>query len=139
MDDIFDPNSIDGIIAADGRYCIKAFEFLHDGLEYAVKNVHGYRAEFADDDEFDDHESSHVSGQQLCLAMRDLAKKRWGMLAKAVLNKWGIHKTQDFGNMVYLLIEHDFMDKNPEDTIEDFDDVFDFTTDLDVSQDISMK
>jgi len=52
--------------------------------------------------------------------------ERWGLLAKTVLAKWNIHATIDFGNMVYLLVEHDFMRKTEEDSLEDFRDVFDF-------------
>ena len=106
------------VIRADGRYPLEAYAFLHDGLGRAVKETHG--------PEPGEGEQRHVSGQDLCAALRDLAIERWGMLARTVLRKWKINETIDFGNMVYLLIEHGLMRKTEEDSIEDFRDVFDF-------------
>ena len=48
------------------------------------------------------------------------------MLAGAVLRKWNVRSTLDFGNMVYLLVENGLMHKTAEDSLEDFRDVFDF-------------
>ena len=39
----------------------------------------------------------HVTGQQLCWAIRDTALKRWGLLARQVLAHWGITRTEDIG------------------------------------------
>jgi uncharacterized repeat protein (TIGR04138 family) len=55
-----------------------------------------------------------------------VALKRWGRLAKLVLNSCGVHSTRDFGEIVYLLINHKWMSAQPTDSIEDFNDVFDF-------------
>ena len=49
-------------------------------------------------------------------------------LAAMVLGYWGVHSTRDFGEIVYLLIKHQWMTSQETDTIEDFDDVFDFST-----------
>ena len=112
--------NMDQVIREDGRYPPEAFEFLHDGLTRAVKDTHGEQAGEADPGQ------RHVSGRELSLALRDLALERWGLLAKAVLERWNIHATIDFGNMVYLLIRHRFMRKTEEDSIEDFRDIYDF-------------
>jgi uncharacterized repeat protein (TIGR04138 family) len=109
---------MDELILEDARYPLAAFGFLHDALGKAVADVHGQ--------DTPPEQSRHVSGQQLCFALRDLAVERWGMLARTVLDRWNIHQTLDFGNMVYLLIEHGYMNKTEEDSIEDFRDVFDF-------------
>ena len=111
--------SMEQVILEDGRYPPEAFAFLHDGLAKAVKDVHGEKAA--------PEGQRHVTGRELCLAMRDLAIERWGLLAPTVLKKWNIRETIDFGNMVYLLIEHNFMRKTEEDSIEDFRDVFEFS------------
>lgn len=68
----------------------------------------------------------HVSGQQLCWAVRDMAIERWGRLAPTVLAKWGIHRTEDIGAIIFALVENDWLQKQPADSIEDFDHVFDF-------------
>lgn len=112
--------SIDRVIEADGRYRLEAFGFLHEGLGRAVHDVYGEGA----------GPGGHVSGEQLCLSLRDLACERYGMLAPVVLRRWGVRQSIDFGNMVYLLIEHGFMRKTEEDSLDDFRDVFDLERDF---------
>lgn len=111
---------MEDVIVEDGRYPLEAYGFLHDGLGYAVKAIHGEESDSAEPGQ------RHVTGAQLCLAMRDLALERWGLLAPTVLARWGIGETIDFGNMVYLLIQHGYMKKTEEDSIEDFRDVYQF-------------
>ena len=48
------------------------------------------------------------------------------MLAKNVLNEWGVHKTGDFGEIVFNLIDIGQMKKTDNDRREDFENVFDF-------------
>jgi uncharacterized repeat protein (TIGR04138 family) len=67
-----------------------------------------------------------VSGQQLCLGLREFALERFGPLAPNVLRHWNIHRTEDFGRIVYLLIETEQLAKSAEDSIDDFHAVFDF-------------
>ncbi len=98
-----------------------AFEFIHEGLEYAVRQSHGSQKPGA-------KECRHVSGQQLCHSLRELALTRWGRLARTVLNRWNITSTMDFGRIVFSLIETGQMQKLDEDTIDDFKNVYDFKT-----------
>ena len=70
----------------------------------------------------------HVTGQQLCEAIRQFALEQYGYMAKDVLASWGIHKTGDFGEIVFNLIRIGQMRKTPDDRREDFDDVYDFET-----------
>ncbi len=107
------------VIHRDGRYPREAFAFLHDGLARAVKDVYS--------DEAKAEGPHHVTGRQLCRALRDEALERWGLMAPTVLGRWGIRKTIDFGNMVYLLTDHGLMAKSDADSIDDFRDVYDFT------------
>jgi len=74
----------------------------------------------------DDEPERHVSGQELCEAMRQYAHEQYGYLAKNVLNHWSIYATSDFGEIVFNLIEIEQMRKTPHDRREDFDNVFDF-------------
>lgn len=69
----------------------------------------------------------HVSGQELCWAMRDLALNRWGMMATTVLRNWNIRETYDFGRIVFDLIKHDYLQQQPEDELRDFDHIYDFS------------
>lgn len=106
------------VILDDGRYPIEAYGFLHDALAKAVRDAHGPKP--ARD------ATRHVSGQRLCQALRELAVERWGQLARTVLTKWNIHQTVDFGNMVFVLVEANFMKVTEDDSVEAFRDVFDF-------------
>jgi uncharacterized repeat protein (TIGR04138 family) len=106
-------------VREDGRYPPEAFEFLHRGLAAATQ------AKYADAPEGGPR---HVSGQDLCEALRVLAREMWGPLAREVLRRWNIHRTRDFGEMVYLMIKLGHMGKQDSDDITDFDQVYDFAT-----------
>jgi uncharacterized repeat protein (TIGR04138 family) len=67
----------------------------------------------------------HVSGRQLLEGIRELALHQFGFLARTVFRLWNIHKTADFGEIVFNLIEANHMSRRPEDRREDFHDVFD--------------
>ena len=108
---------IERAIREDGRYPPEAYEFLHRGLEYATRMVHG--------DESTEG-PRHVSGQQLCEGLRGLALEQWGPLARDVLARWKIRATRDFGEMVYFLIKLGVMGRQDSDRPEDFHDVYDF-------------
>ena len=112
--------SIQQVVQADGRYPLDAFVFLHEALERAAGDTFGEEAQAREPG------SRHVSGRQLCNALREEALERWGMLAGTVLRKWNVCSTLDFGNMVYLLVSNGLMHKTDEDSLEDFRDIFDF-------------
>jgi uncharacterized repeat protein (TIGR04138 family) len=105
------------VILEDGRYPLEAYAFLEEGFKRAVRHLRG---------DCGDAEGRHVSGQKICHALRELALERWGGLAGTVLAQWNVKSTIDFGNMVYLLIEHEFLKKTEDDSLEDFRDVYDF-------------
>ena len=68
----------------------------------------------------------HVTGQELCEAIRRYALERYGYMAKTVLNSWGLHSTSDFGEIVFNMIRGKQMRKTPADTQVDFDNIYDF-------------
>ena len=68
----------------------------------------------------------HVSGRELCWALRDYALKRWGIMARVVLESWNVKSSADFGRIVFGFINFDMMRSQENDTIEDFNDVFSF-------------
>jgi uncharacterized repeat protein (TIGR04138 family) len=111
--------SIQEIAKNDGRYSLRAFGFVHEGLEYTVKKFHGNIERPSDD-------LHHISGKQLCEGLADLAADKWGRMAKVTLNQLGVKSTNDFGNIVYLMIENKWMHARPEDSIEEFNSVYDF-------------
>jgi uncharacterized repeat protein (TIGR04138 family) len=109
-----------------GGYSPLCFGFIRDGLSHTVEMVHGN----PDDQTMLElglaDESRHVSGHELCIGLRDFAIDRYGMLARSVLNKWGIHYTRDFGNIIFAMVDAGLMRTTEEDTIDDFDSIYEF-------------
>ena len=106
--------NLDKIALKDGRFSPEIVKFVYEGLSYSVEKLVG--------------RPDHVSGQTLCQGLKLLAIENWGKLAKLVLNNGGVKTTRDFGEIVFLMIENKWMSAQPTDTIEDFDDVYDFQT-----------
>jgi uncharacterized repeat protein (TIGR04138 family) len=105
------------IAARDARYSVQAFQFLYDGLEFAVR-LHGKeQAEGAE---------RHVSAQELLEGLRQYALRLFGPLAAQVWRSWGVRETMDWGRIVFLLVDHQMLNRRPEDRIEDFEPGFDF-------------
>lgn len=68
----------------------------------------------------------HIGGSQLCWGLRDYALRRWGMLARTVLESWNVRGTSDFGRIVFGFIDFNMMQSQADDKIEDFQEVYSF-------------
>lgn len=117
--------------AEDAGYELGAFLFVQRGLEFTVKRIHGEGPKHAEMDDFEDDDdahppSRHVSGQQLCMGLRDFAKREYGLLARGVLARWRVHRSEDFGRIVFAMVDAGLMHKTAEDTLADFVNVFSF-------------
>ena len=95
----------------DGKYNERAYVFVLAALEFAQTKLTVRR---------------HLTGVELAWACRDFALEQFGMLANSVLTHWGIHTTEDFGQIVFRLIEVGLLASQPSDRREDFDRVYDF-------------
>ena len=69
----------------------------------------------------------------MCWGLRDLAVERWGLLAKTVLRQWKVKRTEDFGRIVFALIDEGRLRKQADDTIDDFRNVYDFDEAFDLA------
>ncbi len=117
------------LLRRDKRFPIDAYVFVFDALRYAHEQLGlGKSAGSMDDTIVDEpsEEERHISGQQLCEAIRLYAIKQYGGMAKSVLNHWGVQSTGDFGEIVFNLISIGQMRKTDNDRREDFDHVFNF-------------
>jgi uncharacterized repeat protein (TIGR04138 family) len=117
------------LLRRDKRYHLDAYVFVFDALRYAHEQLGMGRSPGSIEDTVVDNQSEderHISGQQLCEAIRLYAVKQYGGLAKSVLNHWGVQSTGDFGEIVFNLISIGQMRKTDNDRREDFDDVFRF-------------
>lgn len=94
-----------------GKYNDRAYVFVLAALEFAQTRLPARR---------------HLTGGELAWACRDFALEQFGMLASTVLTYWGIRTTEDFGEIVFLLIDVGLLARQPTDRIEDFEGVYEF-------------
>ena len=117
-------NPLEQVLAKDPRYKAEAYVFVHDALGHTWARLDQRR---------------HVTGRELLEGIRGLALQHYGPMAKAVLNSWGVKTTDDFGAIVFNLVDSGLLSKTEEDHIEDFHDVYDFDEVFVGSYDIGMK
>jgi len=129
-----DPShAIAELLQKDGRYSYEAYVFVFEALSYAQQAL-GMGADCPSaptepascETEEPAGPQRHVTGQELCEAIRQLALHQYGYMAKTVLNSWGIHTTSDFGEIVFNLIRVGHMRRTQHDRREDFDNVYQF-------------
>jgi len=106
-------DSFKNILEKDKRYKVQAYTFVMAALDVAQKQT---------------KKTKHVSGQELCQGFKTLAQSEFGLMAKTVIESWGIRTTDDIGEIVYNMIDEGMMVKTEEDKKEDFHNVFDFET-----------
>lgn len=102
------------------RYHANAYRFVSAALPFAQKALN--RSFAADKDD----ESAHITGPELLEGIRQFAIETFGLLTLAVFRRWGIHETNDFGRIVFELIERGELRKTDRDQLSDFYAVYDF-------------
>ncbi len=108
---------IEKIISRDGRYKADAYEFVMQGLWFTQKKL---------------KKDGHVNGRELSEGLKGMGIERYGPMAKAVFKHWGITVTDDFGEIVFNMIEDGLMRKTDDDSRQDFKGVYDFDQAFDV-------
>lgn len=108
--------AIDQILRVDGRYQSEAYQFVREGLDFTMDLIkkQGH------------HPTRHVRGQELLNGLREFALDQFGPLAITVLNYWGIHRCEDFGEIVFNLVDIGVLGKTDEDSREDFKNGYEF-------------
>ena len=101
------------IFERDKRYALDAYRFIFEALDVTLKQL--------------GRKGGHVGGRDLLEGIRQHAVEQFGGLARMVLSQWGIHRTEDFGEMVFNLVDAGLMGKTDTDTKEDFRNGFDFS------------
>ena len=127
-----DSFSLYQIVNQDPRYPIEAYRFVQDALAYAADSLE-LGSHIYSDPEFDVETATHrarrerhLSGQQLCEAIRRYALNQYGYMSKIVLNNWNLDSTSCFGDLVYNMISVGLMKKSSRDKRSHFDDVYRF-------------
>jgi len=102
---------MDRILLHEKRFDERAYLFVLAALEYCQQRL---------------PERRHISGRELAGACRDLALDRFGVMARLVLEHWGVTSSADIGDVVFTLVELDFLLSQPNDTRDEFVGAFDF-------------
>ena len=102
---------MDRIRLREPRFDERAYLFVLAALEYCQQRL---------------PERRHITGRELSLACRDLALDRFGVMARLVLEHWGVKSTGDLGDVVFTLVELGLLMSQPSDSREEFIGVFDF-------------
>lgn len=107
------------------RYHHDAYQFLSAALRHTQRMLGRTPRREEDEDE------AHISGGELLDGIRDLARRQFGLMTQTVFHHWGIDCTEDFGRMVFELIDRGEMKKTEHDHLSDFIDVYDFDREFD--------
>lgn len=102
---------LDAILARDPRYARDAYIFVSEALGFTVKKL---------------GRSGHVTGRELCQGLCEHALGQFGLLARTVLDNWGVRRSEDVGEIVFNMVEEGLLRKTDEDSRDDFAGVLDF-------------
>ena len=97
------------------RYRRDAYLFVRDALDFTQKAAARER-----------REGLHVTGQELLAGVRDYALAQFGPMAITVLDDWGITRCEDFGEIVFNVVEAGLFPKTDKDSREDFQNGYNF-------------
>ncbi|MBM3252678.1 MAG: hypothetical protein FJZ16_00300 [Candidatus Omnitrophica bacterium] len=101
---------IDNILLKDKRYRKEAYNFVLNALNHTISKLPKPR---------------HITGRELLEGIKDFGISQFGPMVFEVFEHWGIETTDDFGEIVFNLIEQGLLSKTETDSKDDFKDVFD--------------
>lgn len=104
------------ILREDSRYGRDAYIFLREALEFAQKAI----------SKANKQNVRHISGQELLNGIREYALAMFGPMTLTVFNEWGIKTCEDFGQMVFAMVENNLLRKSDNDSPDDFKNGYDF-------------
>ncbi|MBT5928556.1 MAG: hypothetical protein HOH33_18295 [Verrucomicrobia bacterium] len=110
--------TIEQITQADERFAADAYYFLRDALDHTQSQLKK--------ESTSRKQPQHVSGAQLLEGIRDLALEQFGPMTLTVMHDWGLKRCEDFGEIVFNMVDHKLLSKTQEDTRADFKSIYDF-------------
>lgn len=103
--------TLDQLVTRNPRYHREAYAFVLAALHDTVNQLERPR---------------HISGQELLEGLRRYALDQYGPMARAVLNAWGMHATEDIGEIVFNLVDARLLGKSATDFKDDFKMLYSF-------------
>lgn len=116
MQEINFDEAVEKLYAQDPRFSREAYHFTREALDFTQKVVSR------------ENKGSvrHVTGQELLEGIRQYSLQQYGPMTITVLEEWGIHNCQDFGEIVFNMVESRLLAKTEKDTRDDFQNGYDF-------------
>lgn len=109
---------VEEIVNKDNRYKEDAYSFVMSALGFTQNKL---------------NRKAHVTGRELLKGIREMSLELYGPMARTVFEYWGIYKTEDFGHIVFNMVNVGLMGKTDKDSLDDFKDVYDFKKAFDES------
>jgi len=116
MQEVSFEEALEIIHTKDPRYEKDAYLFVREALDFTQKNIgRDTRGRVR-----------HVTGQELVGGLRDYALQQFGPMALTVFEQWGVHNCQDFGEIVFNMVDFGLLAKTENDNRMDFEGGYDF-------------
>jgi len=109
--------TLDKILERDARYHRDAYLFIREALDFTQKLVIKENR----------GQARHVSGQELLDGVRQFSLLQFGPMTATVLEEWGIRTCNDFGEIVFNMVDIGLLAKTEKDSRDDFQNGYDFT------------
>ena len=106
------PKTMEKIVKKDKRYNAEAYNFVMEALHYTVSKLDKHR---------------HVTGQELLEGIKEYALEQFGVMTGTVFEHWGVRRTEDFGEIVFNMVEAGLMGSTDTDSKDDFKSGYDFS------------
>lgn len=103
--------TLENIVKDDGRYDIEAYLFVHEVIGSMMKALKRRR---------------HITGRELLEGIRVHALREFGPLSRDVLEHWGVFRCEDFGEIVFSMVDGGILRKTEDDSRDDFKGGYDF-------------
>ncbi len=110
MQEVSFEEALDSIRAKDPRYARDSYLFVREALDHTQKTIgKDTRGRIR-----------HVTDQELLEGIRDYALSQFGPMTATVLEEWGIRACQDFGEIVFNMVDIGLLAKTDKDSRADF-------------------
>jgi len=116
MESLSFEDAVRNIVEADNRYKFDAYLFVQEAIGFTQKTLGRQKQP----------QLKHVAGKELLIGIRDYALSLYGPMTATVFAEWGIRSCEDFGEIVFNLIDANQARKSETDSREDFKGGYDF-------------
>ena len=117
MQEVNFDEAVEQILARDPRFHRDAYLFMREALDFTQKLV----------GRENQGKVRHVTGQELLDGLRQYALQQFGPMTATVFEEWGIGNCQNFGEIVFNMVEIGLLARTEKDSRDDFQNGYDFT------------